>query len=347
MKKNYNDIIECVLKNHQTWNYYSGKEILKYNPLNSACDGRKFIKNFIELSEKNNTNKLYNKIDALEDSRVHHIISSFFLGIYVYTKSEIIKSNIDDEIEILKRSENVKSDVKFIFIWFITCLFHDLGYEYEDPDKKVFTSFKSFLKKSELKKLGKCKGVPELYKETHEKYFNYRLKAKKNDHGICASYTLYNDLCKIREEQENSNSNKKKLSWEKALEGVYNFAAWIILAHNIWYVNASDEYKSKQYKDLGLEKLILKNNEKKIKIKDHPFFFLFCLIDSIEPFKKIKDKSLLNKIFIEINSKHIIIYSELECGCHDTIFKNASNLNDWLTPSKVTEKLVKISLKKN
>ena len=193
-------------------------------------------------------------------------------------------------------------------------------------------------------------GVPPFYKDIFEKYFNYIVdEFNKNDHGIYAAFQLFSDLCYIRENefirQQCLGVKASPLCWEEPLVNIYNYASWIILAHNIWYVNEDDNCNSKRYRP-KLNSLILKKNERKININDHPFFFLFCLVDSIEPYKLVKVNNLLDKIQIELTNNELIIESNLECGCHKVLLNKATNLNDWLTVSKrINDNSVRIQLK--
>lgn len=344
---NYANILHTSFDYKDCWNFYSNKDINLENAFDSEDNSKEFIKRFIKLAEKAETNALFEKIDNL-GIRATHIVCTFFLGIYLYEKNERIKEAIDAEICRLKKKYKFTSDVQFSYIWFLICLFHDLGYDYENnPD--AYRDFEDFFKKVKyLRDLGKGEGVPKLYEHVYKKYFNYRLESMKVDHGICAAFILYRDLCKIRNEQHSSDEPKSILSWEPQLDKVYNYASWIILAHNIWFVREKDKCGAKCYESKKLKKLILKENDGvpkySISLKKHPFLFLFCLVDSIEPFKIVKEVSLLNKIIIEVKSGEIILESNLNCGCHDFLLNKAEDLNNWLTKSKIVENKVIITV---
>lgn len=63
-------------------------------------------------------------------------------------------------------------------------------------------------------------------------------------------------------------------------------------------------------------------------------FYLFCLVDSLEPIKVFRDKELLRSLFLTISDKELKIRSEIKCGCHSSYFDKVKSLNDWLTPVK-------------
>jgi hypothetical protein len=170
------------------------------------------------------------------------------------------------------------------------------------------------------------------------------LNLGKNDHGICAAYILYRDLCNIRKEEANSQNRSNNLCWEESLENVYNFASSIILAHNIWYVNKTETCTVCCYEQAGLNDLIF-NGEYKIKLYKYPFLFLFCLVDTIEPYKRFKNIEILDNISLEILNDTIIIESNLICSCNETILNHAKSLNDWLAPAKKNGNTVIIKMK--
>ena len=85
------------------------------------------------------------------------------------------------------------------------------------------------------------------------------------------------------------------------------------------------------YKCLNLSSLIYNDQSRKINLKAHPFLFLFCLIDSIEPIKVIHDCKLLKKISIRIEENHISIdYSKLCNVFQDDYSKRIKGMKEWL-----------------
>jgi hypothetical protein len=328
----------------------------------------KFIKRYIHYGGKSGT-KLLNDINKLEPFRLKHIISTFFLGIYLYHSSDIINTEINNEISKIKQKHNIKSEENandtFSYMWFLICLFHDLGYQYEDKrqKEKSYNSFKEKYKEYPLK-LESVDGIPEFYTNIVEKYFTYRLnECEKNDHGICAAHILFHDLCKIRKENSDSHQPNRQpkynLAFEKELEHLYNYAAWIILAHNIWYVekdnkkNVGKDIETNVGKDIEkakhcelyelykLHELILDEDKHKIKFKEYPFLFLFCLVDSIEPIKRINPIPL-SQVSLEISEdkEEITIRPHL----NKYFLEGIQNSTKWVTETKRTPHSIKIDL---
>ena len=86
---------------------------------------------------------------------------------------------------------------------------------------------------------------------------------EKKEHGIYAGLKFYEDMCNIRKKKAETQTPNKHLSWSEDLEEVYHSVAWVIMAHNIWYLRDGecDENELKKYKSKKLDYLIL-NNEK-------------------------------------------------------------------------------------
>lgn len=343
---NFKEIIDKTFEDKNSWNYYSGETFDK-NPMlgeeESKEESKEFIKNFIKLSGKTQ-NALNEEIEKI-GNRATHIVSTFFIGHYIYQNTEF-KNLIDKQIDTLSKKWNIESEICFPFIWFLTCLFHDLGYAIEYEGVK-YNSLEE-LKKERKTELKKIEGIPEFYGEVHTGYYEYRIKChNKNDHGITAAYLMYDSLCKIREQAISSpNGDQKKLLWEEELENVYSFCAWNILAHNIWFCSEDDKDKVEKYKEYKLDELILSDKKRyKIDLKKYPFFFFLCLVDTIEPYKRVQSYEELKKIRLNLPNKRRNI-EVVSCTDKYDLKKNVESLNEWLTPT-TTKTTVTIQTKKN
>lgn len=305
------------------WNYYSDDLMRELN-IDNANDCREFIRRFFSVSGKSGELNSIEEISLLSGERCQHIVYVFLMGASIYTENSSIQHLINQQIDDYEEKYHCTSEVNFYFIWFLCCLFHDLGYVKEES--------KQLIDKIGFQTGQKLIGVPKVFqKETIEKYWDYRQKVyKQNDHGIYAGITMYKSLCEIRSAQEKNSWKNEKLSWEKELEKIYNVASWIVLCHNIWFGHRQKISECKIYKEFNLEKLLLNEREYKIKLNNHPLFFFFCLIDTIEPIKKVKDPSLLEFIDISFSENKILITSNLKCGCGDAYLNSISGLNDWL-----------------
>lgn len=344
MKKSFKDIIDETFADKGSWDYYSDKENITfdYNPMESIENSRKFLKDFITLASKAE-NELFPEIDKLKE-RTTHVVSTFFIGHYLYGKTPYFKKGIDKEISNLIENSKVKSDVCFSFVWFLTCLFHDLGYLIEESNCLKYENFNELLSSIENKLPENKNGIPKFYNKIYSNYFNYRIKEHgKNDHGIIAAHLLYDSLYKIRElAVTNPKDTQKKLCWEEQLLDVYNFCAWNILGHNVWFGQKNDICDKLIYSKHKIKRLLLENQKIKINAKKYTFFYLFCLVDSIEPYKKVLDFNSLTKVFLEIQEDVVIVSSDLKCSCGKSILKQAETLNKWLTKTSINNNTVDI-----
>lgn len=341
---NFKEIIDKTFEDKNSWNYYSGETFDK-NPMLGEEESKEFIKNFIKLSGKTQ-NALNEEIEKI-GNRATHIVSTFFIGHYIYQNTEF-KNLIDKQIDTLSKKWNIESEICFPFIWFLTCLFHDLGYAIEEYEGVKYNSLEE-LKKERETELKKIEGIPEFYDEVHTGYYEYRIKChNKNDHGITAAYLMYDSLCKVRKiAKNNPDETQTNLCWGEKLENVYNFCAWNILAHNIWFCSEDDKDKVEKYKKYKLDELILSGKKRyKIDLKKYPFFFFLCLVDTIEPYKRVQCYEELKKIeFSLLKNGKINIISHTD---KYDLKKNVESLNEWLTPTTTTTKAtVTIQTKKN
>ena len=293
--KNLLSIYEEIFRDIDSWKYYSS--MIPVNPFENSARAKLFIKNFIQLSGKADDNLLYDDINPLEGKRINHIVSTFFLGIYIYNNISIIKYQINIILKVYQKN-NPYSKIEFSFLWFLICLFHDLGYQIETNDS--YSDFNDFLSRkcSVPYFLKSSVGVPGVYFNTYEAYFNYKIKSVtksfggKPDHGICGGIILYNVLNNIlnRWSKDRESSESKKLYWDKKLLSIYKRVSWVILSHNIYFAwKGSENYKD-YTKNLKLKELILtRETGPLVKLNKHPLLFLFLLVDCIEPIKQYKE----------------------------------------------------------
>lgn len=283
-------------------------------------------------------------LKLIDDIRYQHILITYFFGLAIYSKCSTIKDAIDKKFcnnPIYQDALEKHRDEEFSYLWFLICLFHDLGYQYEndfETSKTKFPDFSALKNKTTINNLrhnqtilDHLDGVPDLYKNIIENYF-YLRKFKHNvyDHGIVGGMQLYHDLCDIRQKKHDANHNNAVENgfWRPSLEKIFAYAASVVICHNIFF--ATNQEDAKKYRMFGLSSLI--NTEKKynITLQDYPVFFLFCLVDTLEPIKVVKDVELLSKILYDISSDKITCQIDLKCGCKDRLIKNIRELDTWL-----------------
>jgi hypothetical protein len=289
----------------------------------------------------------------IDENRYQHILMTYFFGLAIYNNCSTIKYEIDKGFctnpeyeDALKKHKNAP----FAYLWFLICLFHDLGYQYEDEIIKFDYSNFSELKKDTMfdgkSIVDNLVGVPtEIYGDIIEKYFNFRKLNGKFDHGITGGMQLYYDLCKIRKDKYEDTNNRKQVKdgyWRPTLEKVFAYASSVVICHNIFFATKPED--ENKYIVSGLCPLINTKKKHKITLQDYPVFFLFCLVDSIEPVKVVKDVDLLKEIMFDISEDKIKCQINLTCGCKDKLIKNISELDDWLCPVDKDGEIYSISL---
>ena len=323
-------IYKDIFSDKPKWRYYSKMDI---DPFKSDCNTKEFIARFIELSGKAQENPLYDNISILDNFRLRHIVSTYFLGTYLYFNVKPIKESIDIVINRFK-IQNQDSKIEFSFIWFLICLFHDLGYSIENTEK--YSNFDEFINGKVKYFLNKRVGVPALYKDVYINYFNYRLRSEKDflrkpDHGICGGIILFNKLNEILS-SKSKNKKSEGLSWNKKLVNIYRYASWVILSHNIFFIRKG-ESDEQVYRDNNLETLILDETEtSKIILKKHSFLFLFALVDSIDPIKIYDSFENLKKLKCCID-KNTIVLETVNDNLQMDYYKKVLDLKRWIIPN--------------
>lgn len=325
-------IFKKIIERPKDWQYYSTE--INISNLNNSDDCKKFIEKQINISEKSDT-ELFNSIEKLSKTspgRLSHIVSTFFLGLWFFNHKQttFLRKAIMNEFAKLDIFTNTQDfEHQFKYIWFMATLFHDLGYPAEESEGE---KLKSRIPSTKL-------SVPPFYNDVYFDYYKYR---EYKEHGIYAGIQFYLNMCNIRQEKEKvGNTN---LYWRKELDELYQYVAWTIISHNIWFINDTLDNrrngKVQQYKDNNLDPLIISNfNESpdyKIKFHEYPFFVFFCIIDTIEP---LKSSNCLSNIDIQLKKEKIIIKSNDKNYCEKIL-----KLNEWLTPTEYKNGEVVISL---
>lgn len=318
----YSDIIQGTLDNRSLWNYYSdfGSEIR----VKSVDDCKEFIDKFFSKAGKSGCiDFLLNGVDVA-DYRYQHIVYTFLFGIYMYNHQSVLKQNIDAKIDDYKEKSKCKSDVSFLFLWFLICFFHDLGYVYEDGRS---SSLEDAIEATAQHKKRLIE-VPSCYENVYKQYI-YR-KDYPNDHGILGGVMMYKTLCYNRKEQESLSMENRFLSWDKKLEYIYQITSSIVICHNMRFgIKGTEDEKT--YAKYNIEGLLKKDGEYWIDYKKHPLFFLFCLIDSIEPYKVFQQQDPMNLIVFDVELDKIIVKVEEKGKPAEKYITNCESVNSWLT----------------
>jgi hypothetical protein len=304
------------------WDYYNSVEdqpaIVYYKPFSNKITHRNFIRRYFKRAGKGSVLEQHFSIKNIPLKRCSHTNSIFFLGLIIYYNTKLKHHLFQDD--------NSRKYNMFPFLWFLTCLFHDTGYHYENNKEyhgkltDVSSVKNHFSIDHDLLSLKNVTGVPESLTSNIEKYYLFRVKeSRKIDHGIIAGLFLYDRLIKNR--QLRAERSDDKFYWGAKLDKDYELVAATIACHNIWLSNNGEN--SKVYRNYGLNTLIDHN---KIILEDSPLLFMLGLVDTIDPVKLFNaqnPKTVLNNILI---------------GFQNNLIKISSIEKSWLDFSKLKKK---------
>lgn len=160
----YNQLKEEIVNHSEFWNYYG---VDFGDILGNRRATKQFIKQYFSRGDK-----LYAYKKEMGDIRSIHTVNAFFIGAY-------LQRIIDENIAI---RSNVAGNYPFSYIWYLACLAHDFGYDYENYSKAY---------------LG-LRGI-DVYKYTLKNNVHKRNSMIRKrwyiDHGIDINYT-YNSFGK-------------------------------------------------------------------------------------------------------------------------------------------------------
>lgn len=274
------------------------------------CERFKLPKTFSEYYT-NEYKKREGALHSIKDYREHfiHPFHVFLLGYIILTKWKSIKKN---PFSLLNGNDEYRS----LQVWFITCMYHDIGY----PSEKSFLLLADIFEKAIGRKIlghfdwGSIFTVGKNYDYINEisKYFgrkcgknNYKIIAdfkkwyclrllENHDHGTLSSIVLLNKWGKIKKEQ-------KKMLYEACIATAL---------HSL--KRTSEE--SKLYEELKLDMKILK-------INDFPLSFFLQFCDNAQEWGRrvLHERMRLDeKEFDFSETEHIFDTRLIKIECNDT-----------------------------
>ena len=276
--------------------------------------------------------------------RIEHTFAVFLLGIYCYDSIEKIKNTFNTFIEdkiwkgigyTAEENEGKSLRQDFLYLWFLTALFHDMGYMYENDKEKSkyycdIINNRSMMSKENLGSSFAINGIPKKIRNSATNYFWQRQNNPCfhhelcTDHGFAGGYILYNTLKKLHKEggaQEDNTGIRpvdNYLLFHPSIFRWYNQASvWAIICHNIWLAEAGTE-RAGIYEKFGLKDLIFSKNKSPISYKKHPLLFLLDLIDTLDPLKRFPEDSW-KKIHIMAETDKLILTYKSDSSCDDCI----------------------------
>ena len=290
--------------------------------------GLDFIKNYLRDGGK--LNMIVKEKEILENDffmmRCEHMRSLFLLGIYCYDNVINIRKAIDNHLreafckaykdnkrmviqgggslsEIPKpyNSEDITQDLlrkEFLYMWYLICLYHDIGYAYEDNallPEQIYPN-------EVFEKRNAVSGIPNSYFNSIDRYYRLRkfthLLGSKPcvDHGIYGGMRFYKTMKSMHSSSTikvaEFGDNEGLLWGEPIFDNYLIPAAYCIVCHNMFkaFVESKDAQK---YLSIDLHDLIIARGTSDILPSAHPLLFLLCMLDTIEPVKYFAgDKSI-------------------------------------------------------
>lgn len=340
----FNQLIQDTVNNQEEWKYYKNMPDINKFDINSKDMCVLFIKDFFKHSKKIPYYQSFQDyLKYLDDYRLKHILSVFFLGLGIYSREETIHKLLDKKIKDYEVLFSCKPECNFNFIyfWFLVCLFHDLGYLLEEGIKK--DGKVEMIKPDpdvESYQMDESVEVPDCYKTIIDNYYDRKKnrivpeKYRGVDHGIYGGKYMYKTLKSIRDVEYYCNPDKsEKEMWGPELDNVFRLTSWVIMCHNIFFAYKTEDYEI--YKQEKLCSLIIHDHNYPIKYDNNPLFFFFVLIDTIEPIKRFNSLEPLKNIFISIENDIISIENELSDDNKKEYNLPNLNLNAWLTKVEI------------
>lgn len=345
MKDSLLSRLKYFVKDLSNYIYYDTSYMsLDLEDLNNE-KAKDFISKYFGSGQKGSAVGNIGKAWDNDSPRPVHTVLLYLLFLLLY-KDKRIGQKIYNKIKGFKTVEN---DNNFhLRFFFLLCLYHDYGYYIEEKRKEIPAFNASYC---EFDILNSIKGTyfkTPYTKENIKKYFYYR---RLSEHGISGGTLLckrlkdnFNKAAEMAEAQEeNEFQYPDNIQWNKKKDfSFYDFISSIIIKHNIWYAVDADSIS--KYNNVLKDFIIKQDGSNRLSFKDDPILFLFCLLDSIEPSKKLNVypegksgslgiKSLLENFYFEVNSYSLCceIIIKLNDSIHAPGYSHSiKSLEEWM-----------------
>ncbi len=339
LKDIYIDILDLSKKTTNCY-YYNDSYYIGINKDNSA---EEFIKHYFSQGQKALEEDIIRYLDKM---RFEHMRSSFLLGVYLYNQLPFLQVAFGKKIDrYIKKAEEqddtykcenerVEDEtrsierIKFLYLWFLTCLYHDVGYIYEDLHDSLLSQYfvqrkrgfkrevrfiqtkrvshkiqkiericKYIVKEISCPKLKIDNNIPDSIQENYKKYYKLRLLSKRLyediciDHGIAGGLRLYDYMKK--KHYNNCNDNRQVKLVNNLWWGPVIFENFIVpcveaIIAHNVWFSLNDKCDQK-YKVLGLEGLVLpKQGDYRKSPITYNEYPLLFLLDLVDTIEPIK-----------------------------------------------------------
>lgn len=324
------DLYKDIYLNTKFWKYYSDMSLPEELFLTEDfC--RNFINNFLNSGLKVPIPR------DLSNKRVIHTFSVYLLGIMLF--HHVLGGNT---------YKNAECRV-FLHQWFLICLYHDVGYMYENKsqwscsDNSVRYRIRRIIKNipQSLCSIINIENVYHYWLYRKDQILKYS-HIEGVDHGIAGALKMLKDLnqkhsvllAKLNRECPNEEFSNQIFPGTKIHlnNNTFPFAASIIAIHNIWLGKATDAEK---YKENGIGSLVGKRYDFN---EDALLFWVLQIADTLEPIKKLPDYlttseiyRLLQSIELDLSPYSISIRYKDQKGRfnYKRWLSNCAGMKDW------------------
>lgn len=334
--KTLRKLYEEISANNHRWSYYQNAFFVIDGKWDENGEAISFIESYFDFAGKRKCfeDKYLTRNHRYIEKRAPHIISTFLLGVYLFECFGI---------DINTRDIN---NMNFKYYWFLTCLYHDIGYAYE---KKRICEHLMMLQMDGLEVLQEICDIQythnRVFRTYSRDYIDLYLRGRSMcrngsdgviDHGIVGGLLLYDKLRRQfaaawenRTDQSHTRQSFyiqdecRELHLSNEHYEAYAKAADAIIAHNI-FVRTLNEYIDKYDKQNKLKKV-----SGRISI-DNTLCFILSIADTIEPMKGSAE--LIKRIKIGPLPNHVrgIMLSFNEIECHDYDVNRIVDLSKWV-----------------
>ena len=324
-----------LFSNTDKWCYYPTFTIKEFSLdriLNDGHEAVRFIQEYFQCGGK------YMIVRDIarycRTDRATHSISTFFLGILLLPLFKKHHIHID-----------VPEDKTFLWLWFLTCLYHDMVYKFEE-DKNHLPTLNRFVVENNITyqilndRTIRFKGVT---KKTVRAYYRYRInECGCVDHGIAGGILLYNSLRQNYAEVYNycrgvnNNVSYDNFKWNGLHLSSSHFREYAkcanaIIQHNLWF-KAPGQKDFEKYVDYHLDELIYSPSAKPYYKDWLTALLVFC--DTIEPVKRFLNStpsSLLKEMILDFDDEGTYLKISFNKSCVNpaSYIERVSEMKDW------------------
>ncbi len=331
--KTLRNLYEEISSDKNRWSYYSNPSFEIRNTWNNNDTALTFMTSYFNYAGKSQCFKDKHLDDNIQyiRSRATHIISTFLIGVKLFESFGIDVEARDG------------SNMNMKYYWFLTCLYHDIGYAFEknSPCEQL-----RMLQSDGLDAIQEIADIKYLHKREFKTFSRKEIdlylrgraqciqgRKGRIDHGIMGGLLLYDKLRRqfelswkkrtsITDCRQNfyieDECNDRTLHLSNYHYASYAKAADAIMVHNVWastFNNYIDQYDTQNQ--------LKKHTDKDRITKENPLCFILAIADTLEP---IKRKLSLDDIRIESISDGLGIKVEVD----ETHNYNLADLKSWV-----------------